>query len=186
MPMRLLGRCRRSLALAGAGGGDHRVALPDWRRVQGLSRSRARLPRPDGRATRAWWPSAAVGSSAAATVQVCRSCSSCPNPTPISSSPSPAKSSVWSAWRFWSVWRRSSRGGDADLDRARRSAARSLLAFGLTFAFAVQISGAYGRVSRPAAPKGHSAPLVSYGKTDLLVTLMSVGLLLNLSREVTP
>jgi cell division protein FtsW (lipid II flippase) len=27
-------------------------------------------------------------------------------------------------------------------------------------------------------------PLVSYGKTDLVISLLSVGLLLNLSREV--
>jgi cell division protein FtsW len=33
-------------------------------------------------------------------------------------------------------------------------------------------------------PKGIPLPFVSYGKTDLLVSLMSVGLLLNLSREV--
>ena len=33
-------------------------------------------------------------------------------------------------------------------------------------------------------PKGIPLPLVSYGKTDLLVSLASIGLLLNLSREV--
>jgi cell division protein FtsW len=35
-------------------------------------------------------------------------------------------------------------------------------------------------------PKGIPLPLVSYGKTEMLVTLVSLGILLNLSREVTP
>jgi cell division protein FtsW len=33
-------------------------------------------------------------------------------------------------------------------------------------------------------PKGIPLPLVSYGKTEMLVSMMSMGLLLNLSREV--
>ena len=37
---------------------------------------------------------------------------------------------------------------------------------------------------RLAPPKGIPFPLVSYGKTDLLVTLIAMGLLLNLSRQV--
>jgi cell division protein FtsW len=60
----------------------------------------------------------------------------------------------------------------------------SLLAFGLTFAFAVQSLLHVVVCLDLLPPKGIPLPLVSYGKTDLLVTLMSVGLLLNLSREV--
>jgi len=60
----------------------------------------------------------------------------------------------------------------------------SLLAFGLTFAFAVQSLLHVVVCLDLIPPKGIPLPLVSYGKTDLLVTLMSVGLLLNLSREV--
>jgi cell division protein FtsW len=33
-------------------------------------------------------------------------------------------------------------------------------------------------------PKGIPLPLISYGKTDLLMGMASIGLLLNLSREV--
>jgi cell division protein FtsW (lipid II flippase) len=33
-------------------------------------------------------------------------------------------------------------------------------------------------------PKGIPLPLVSYGKTEMLVSLVSIGVLLNLSREV--
>ncbi len=62
---------------------------------------------------------------------------------------------------------------------------RALLAFGLTFAFAVQ-SLLHMMVSLDLLPpKGIPLPLVSYGKTDLVVSLASVGLLLNLSREVS-
>jgi len=60
----------------------------------------------------------------------------------------------------------------------------SLLAFGLTLAFAVQSLLHVVVCLDLIPPKGIPLPLVSYGKTDLLVTLMSVGLLLNLSREV--
>jgi cell division protein FtsW len=60
----------------------------------------------------------------------------------------------------------------------------ALLAFGLTFAFAAQALLHMVVCLNLVPPKGIPLPLVSYGKTDLLVTLMSVGLLLNLSRGV--
>lgn len=60
---------------------------------------------------------------------------------------------------------------------------RALLAFGITIAFAVQ-SLVHMVVSLGLLPpKGIPLPLVSYGKTELLVTLISMGVLLNLSRE---
>jgi cell division protein FtsW len=62
--------------------------------------------------------------------------------------------------------------------------ARSLLAFGLTFSFAVQTLIHMVVCLNLLPPKGIPLPLVSYGKTDLVVSLMAVGLLLNLSREV--
>lgn len=61
---------------------------------------------------------------------------------------------------------------------------RALLAFGVTFAFAVQSLLHVLVCLRLLPPKGIPLPLVSYGKTDLVVTLASIGLLLNLSREV--
>ncbi len=61
---------------------------------------------------------------------------------------------------------------------------RALLAFGVTFAFAVQSLLHMLVCLRLLPPKGIPLPLVSYGKTDMVVTLVSVGLLLNLSREV--
>jgi cell division protein FtsW len=60
---------------------------------------------------------------------------------------------------------------------------RALLAFGLTFAFGVQSLIHMVVCLDLLPPKGIPLPLVSYGKTDLVVTLASVGLLLNLSRE---
>jgi cell division protein FtsW len=66
------------------------------------------------------------------------------------------------------------------------SPARSLLAFGLIFAFALQSLLHMVVCLDLLPPKGIPLPLVSYGKTDLLVSLLSVGLLLNLSREVAP
>jgi len=60
---------------------------------------------------------------------------------------------------------------------------RALLAFGLTFAFAVQSLIHMVVCLDLLPPKGIPLPLVSYGKTDLVLTLASVGLLLNLSRE---
>jgi cell division protein FtsW len=65
-----------------------------------------------------------------------------------------------------------------------QSPARSLLAFGLIFAFAAQSLLHMVVCLDLLPPKGIPLPLVSYGKTDLLVSLLSVGLLLNLSREV--
>jgi cell division protein FtsW len=62
---------------------------------------------------------------------------------------------------------------------------RALLAFGLTFAFAVQSLIHMIVCLDLLPPKGIPLPLVSYGKTDLVVTLASVGLLLNLSREAS-
>ncbi|MCG6962232.1 MAG: FtsW/RodA/SpoVE family cell cycle protein [Acidobacteria bacterium] len=61
----------------------------------------------------------------------------------------------------------------------------ALLAFGLTFAFALQSLLHMSVCLGLAPPKGIPLPLVSYGKTDLVVSLGSLGLLLNLSREVT-
>ena len=61
---------------------------------------------------------------------------------------------------------------------------RALLGFGLTFCFATQSLLHMMVCLRLAPPKGIPFPLVSYGKTDLLVTLVAMGLLLNLSRQV--
>jgi cell division protein FtsW len=65
------------------------------------------------------------------------------------------------------------------------TAQRGLLAFGLIFAFAVQSLIHMAVCLGLVPPKGIPLPLVSYGKFDLLVSLVTVGLLLNLSREVT-
>jgi len=62
----------------------------------------------------------------------------------------------------------------------------ALLAFGLTAAFAAQTLVHMAVCLDLLPPKGIPLPLVSYGKTELLVSLMSMGLLLNLSREVGP
>jgi cell division protein FtsW len=60
---------------------------------------------------------------------------------------------------------------------------RALIAFGITVAFAVQ-SLVHMFVSLGLLPpKGIPLPLVSYGKTEMLVTMVSMGILLNLSRE---
>jgi cell division protein FtsW len=61
---------------------------------------------------------------------------------------------------------------------------RSLLAFGLTIAFALQSVIHMAVCLDLLPPKGIPLPLVSYGKTDLLVSMAALGLLLNLSREV--
>jgi cell division protein FtsW len=61
---------------------------------------------------------------------------------------------------------------------------RSLLAFGITIAFTVQSIIHMAVCLDLLPPKGIPLPLVSYGKTDLVVTLTAMGLLLNLSREV--
>ncbi len=61
---------------------------------------------------------------------------------------------------------------------------RGLLAFGLTAAFAVQSLIHMVVCLDLLPPKGIPLPLVSYGKTELVVTLVAVGILLNLSREV--
>jgi cell division protein FtsW len=61
---------------------------------------------------------------------------------------------------------------------------RALLAFGLTIAFAFQCLMHMAVCLDLVPPKGIPLPLISYGKTDLLVAMASVGLLLNLSREV--
>ncbi len=60
-----------------------------------------------------------------------------------------------------------------------------LLAFGVTMAFAVQSLVHMAVCLDLLPPKGIPLPLVSYGKTELVVSLVSVGILLNLSREVT-
>jgi cell division protein FtsW len=62
----------------------------------------------------------------------------------------------------------------------------ALLAFGLSAAFAAQTLVHMAVCLDLLPPKGIPLPLVSYGKTELLVSLMSMGLLLNLSREVGP
>ncbi len=64
------------------------------------------------------------------------------------------------------------------------ASARALLAFGLTITFAMQALLHMIVCLRLLPPKGIPFPLVSYGKTDLLVTMISMGLLLNLSREL--
>ena len=61
---------------------------------------------------------------------------------------------------------------------------RALLAFGITTAFAVQSLVHMVVCLDLLPPKGIPLPLVSYGKTEMLVTLVSIGILLNLSREV--
>jgi len=61
---------------------------------------------------------------------------------------------------------------------------RALLAFGITTAFAMQSLVHMVVCLDLLPPKGIPLPLVSYGKTEMLVTLVSVGILLNLSREV--
>jgi cell division protein FtsW len=61
---------------------------------------------------------------------------------------------------------------------------RALLAFGITIAFAIQTLVHMGVCLDLLPPKGIPLPLVSYGKTEMVVTLVSVGILLNLSREV--
>jgi cell division protein FtsW len=63
---------------------------------------------------------------------------------------------------------------------------RSLLACGITVAFALQSLVHMAVCLDLLPPKGIPLPLVSYGKTEMLVTLVSLGILLNLSREVTP
>ncbi|MCD4749721.1 MAG: FtsW/RodA/SpoVE family cell cycle protein [Thermoanaerobaculales bacterium] len=70
------------------------------------------------------------------------------------------------------------------LSGRQTDSARSLLGFGLTFTFAAQSLLHILVCLRLAPPKGIPFPLVSYGKTDLFVTLMAMGLLLNLSRGV--
>lgn len=62
---------------------------------------------------------------------------------------------------------------------------RGLLAFGITSAFAVQSLIHMLVCLDLLPPKGIPLPLVSYGKTEMLVTLASIGVLLNLSREVS-
>ncbi len=62
----------------------------------------------------------------------------------------------------------------------------ALLAFGLTVAFAAQSLVHMAVCLDLLPPKGIPLPFVSYGKTDLVVSLMSAGILLNLSREVGP
>jgi len=68
----------------------------------------------------------------------------------------------------------------------QESPALGLLAFGLSFAFALQTLLHAAVCLGLAPPKGIPLPLVSYGRTDLVITLASLGLLLNLSREVAP
>jgi cell division protein FtsW len=68
----------------------------------------------------------------------------------------------------------------AKLDDPRRA----LLAFGITTAFALQSLVHMVVCLDLLPPKGIPLPLVSYGKTEMLVTLVSIGILLNLSREV--
>jgi len=66
----------------------------------------------------------------------------------------------------------------------QHSGTLALLAFGLTFAFALQTLLHAAVCFGLLPPKGIPLPLISYGRTDLVVTLASLGLLLNLSREV--
>jgi cell division protein FtsW len=62
----------------------------------------------------------------------------------------------------------------------------ALLAFGITTAFAVQTLVHMVVCLDLLPPKGIPLPLVSYGKTEMLISLVSIGILLNLSREVNP
>jgi len=67
---------------------------------------------------------------------------------------------------------------------AQRLPAAALASFGITMVFALQSLIHMGVCLRMLPPKGIPFPLVSYGKTDLLITLISIGLLLNFSRRV--
>jgi len=67
---------------------------------------------------------------------------------------------------------------------AQRLPAAGLAALGMTMIFALQSLIHMGVCLRLLPPKGIPFPLVSYGKTDLLITLVSIGLLLNFSRGV--
>jgi len=67
--------------------------------------------------------------------------------------------------------------------RDRRPSRGALLAFGITIAFAIQTLIHMIVCLDLLPPKGIPLPLVSYGKTEMVVTLVSVGILLNLSRE---
>jgi cell division protein FtsW len=70
-----------------------------------------------------------------------------------------------------------------EISRRLRRLDYSLIAAGLTLAFTVQ-SLLHVAVCLGLAPtKGIPLPLISYGKTDVLISLASMGLLLNLSRE---
>ena len=69
--------------------------------------------------------------------------------------------------------------------RAQPTSVRALIAFGITMALTLQVLVHVGVCLRLLPPKGMPLPLVSYGKTEMVVTLASIGLLLNLSREVT-
>jgi len=62
--------------------------------------------------------------------------------------------------------------------------APALAAFGITMTFWLQAAIHMAVCLRMLPPKGIPFPLVSYGKTDLVVTLISLGLLLNFSRTV--
>ncbi len=61
---------------------------------------------------------------------------------------------------------------------------RALLAYGLTVAFALQALIHVGVCLGLLPPKGIPFPLVSYGKTEMVISLTAIGLLLNLSKEV--
>lgn len=60
----------------------------------------------------------------------------------------------------------------------------ALLGVGLVLAFALQTLIHMAVCLGLLPPKGIPLPLISYGKTDLVVSLASIGMLLNLSREV--
>ena len=67
---------------------------------------------------------------------------------------------------------------------AQRLPAAALASLGITMVFALQSLIHMGVCLRMLPPKGIPFPLVSYGKTDLLMTLVSIGLLLNFSRGI--
>lgn len=69
---------------------------------------------------------------------------------------------------------------------AQKLPAPALAALGIIMLFSLQALLHMGVCLRLLPPKGIPFPLVSYGKTDLLVTLFSFGLLLNFSRGVRP
>ena len=116
--------------------------------------------------------------------RACRSSSICPSRTPTSSSPISAKSLACSA-RCWS-WRCSVVLGYRGLRAALLSTdpfAR-FLAFGITTAILIQAFFNISVVLALLPTKGITLPLISSGGTSVFITLASLGVLLNVTREI--